>query len=250
MIVEWILRANGASEWQFSKKLKAYDQLVASGTLVSPILLAPSSALAKPFWALYRYLVPFRGTVVHAGGVVLESDGTVKVTRGANVLDLTPTQQASYLRAMCLLGKLLSTQLSPNAFLRALIESDFCELASHHKQLGLTRTTSRLALLEVEVPTSMVRMAPVAFDVDFDQLRLTMEKTYTAGISAQVYFSVTICTDVADRRLTWVLPFESIPSGTVTIAQGDPQFDGFLKIEVPSQKAAQEAVKADGRASS
>jgi hypothetical protein len=234
MVAEWLLRANGVSDWQFSKKLAAYDKLLGSGSLASPPLLAANSPVSKAFWELYRFLVPFRGTVMHSGGVLVRSDGTVSITKDSRALDFTSTQQASYMRAMCLIGKILSAQLSSNAFVKSLIESDLCELAVHHKQPGLTVTYSRLASLEVEVPPSHVRAAPVAFEVDFDQLRRTMEKTYGVGNTARIYFCATIRASSGDQHFRWGLPFEAIPSGIVTLQEGDPQYDGFLTISVVS----------------
>lgn len=38
MIAEWTLRANGISEWTFSKKLAGYDRLRAAGSLMEPSL--------------------------------------------------------------------------------------------------------------------------------------------------------------------------------------------------------------------
>src|SRR5690606_16505962 len=90
MIAEWILRANGVTDWPFSKKLAGYDKLKATGTLVQPNPFATNSSVSMAFWELYRFLVPFRGTVVHSGGVVLEPDGTISITRGADVLRFSP----------------------------------------------------------------------------------------------------------------------------------------------------------------
>lgn len=231
MIVEWILRANGHSAWPFKKKLEAYDQLVATNALVSPLQLATQTAVATAFWELYRFMVPFRGAVVHTGGVDLQSDGTVTIAKGATVLNLTARQQASYTRAMCLLGKMLSEQVETNTFFLGLVESDLEELTAYHKQPGLRRTAPRLAVLEVDVPPSMVQANPVAFEVDFDELRQVMESTYTVGNAAQVHFSATISATIGNRRFRWELPFENVPPGLVTMREGDPQFDAFLKIE-------------------
>jgi len=97
MIAEWILRANGVTDWPFSKKLAGYDKLKATGTLVQPNPFATNSSVSMAFWELYRFLVPFRGTVVHSGGVVLEPDGTISITRGADVLRFSPSDQGAYM---------------------------------------------------------------------------------------------------------------------------------------------------------
>jgi hypothetical protein len=85
MIVEWILRANGVVEWRFSKKLSAYDSLSAAGTLIHPSFFAARPLLAGAFWELYRFLVPFRGSVV-LGWREIEADGTVSIVRGNGFL--------------------------------------------------------------------------------------------------------------------------------------------------------------------
>jgi hypothetical protein len=234
MIVEWILRANGATDWRFSRKLAAYDRLVQNGTLTTPALLASSSPVSKAFWELYRFLVPYRGTVVHSGGVTLQTDGTVSISKGATTLTLTPSQQASYMRSMCVIAKILSARLSTNAFLEALIESDLSDLALHHKQLGLQPTYARLASLQVHVPPAQVRSDPLAFDVDFDQLRNTMDASFTIGTGARVFFSASILAVVGAQQFRWEVPFECIPSGSATIQHGDAQWDSFLTISATS----------------
>lgn len=230
MIAEWVLRANGVSDWQFSKKLDAYDRLLGAGHLTSPQLLPSGSPVSSAFWELYRFLVPFRGTVVHSGGVLLQSDGTVSVRKGHQVLHLTPDQQASYMRAMCLLAQILSEQLTETAFLRALIESDLSELAPHHGVSGLAASYSRLAALEVQVPASHIRSPPVAFDIDFGALRGVMARTYSVGNTAKLFLSTTLTATIGPQELTWNIPFEFVPDGVVTIQQGDPQWDRFLSI--------------------
>ena len=110
MVVEWILRANNVSVWSFSEKLAAYDKLRKSASLVEPVFLAMCPVLARALWELYRFLRPFRGAVVHSGGVILGPDGTVSITKDARTLDFTPPQQASYMRSTCLTAKILSAQ--------------------------------------------------------------------------------------------------------------------------------------------
>jgi len=99
MVAEWILRAHGVTAWPFSRKLAEYDRLLAGGALVEPDLFSGAPFLARAFWELYRFFVPFRGTVVHAGGVTLDAGGTVVVTRDATTLRLSVVREPPTTRA-------------------------------------------------------------------------------------------------------------------------------------------------------
>ncbi len=231
MIVEWILRANNVTDWPFSKKLKSYDQLRTLASLREPMFFAAHASLSRAFWELYRFLVPFRGTVVHSGGVLLQSDGTVSITKDSHTLDFTSMQQASYMRAMCLIAKILSAKLPSNSYLESLIESDLFMLQNYHNQAGLIVNKAHIARLEVEVPISQVaQRTPLAFDVDFDLLRRTMEKAYKIQNTDRLYFSVTIHVQDNNRQYLWNFPIEAIPNKLVSLQEGDPQYDRFLTI--------------------
>ncbi|MFZ5523935.1 MAG: hypothetical protein ACOY9D_07650 [Pseudomonadota bacterium] len=182
MIAEWILRANGVSDWQFTKKLEGYDRLRAAKSLVEPEFFAARVVLARAFWELYRFLNPFRGSVVHSGGVTLEPDGTISIVRDKCALRFTPTQQGSYMRAMCLISKFMGGQVHANSFLENLIEADLVELQQYHLQAGLAVRNARIAALVVHVPaTHVTTTTPLTVEIDFAQLRRTMEKTYPVG---------------------------------------------------------------------
>ncbi len=129
MIAEWILRANGVFKWRFTEKLTGYDRLREASNLVEPEFFAARAVLSRAFWELYRFLEPFRGGVLHSGGVTLESDCTVTMNaRNGSALRFTPTQQGSYMRAMCLISKVMGGQVHAGSFLENLIEADFVEL--------------------------------------------------------------------------------------------------------------------------
>ena len=232
MVAEWVLRANGTTDWPFSKKLKAYDDLRIAGTLIEPPFFAEHGHLSRAFWELYRFLVPFRGTVVHAGGVVLAQDGTVSVTKDRQTLHLSPDEQAAYMRATCLTAKILTEQVTRDTFLQELIESDLLVLQKYHGQQGLTVHEAKLGAITVHVPASRIsEHAPVVVDIDFDLLRRTMEKDRAVGPKGRVYFSASILVPNAGRLLTWELPFENVPQGVVRLREGDPVYDPFLSIE-------------------
>lgn len=231
MVVEWILRANGEHEWPFAKKLAAYVRLRGVGSLSEPDLFVNEPLLARAFWELYRFFVPFRGTVVHAGGVTLDPDGTVVVSRGATTLRLTPSEQASYMRAMCVVAKILSHQVPVDAFLVGLVESDLFGLRSYHGQTGLVVQRARLETLTVQVPPShVVSQQPLSVSIDFDHLRRTMERAFPVGVDGRLYFSVSIVVQVETREAIWRLPVEAVPNGVVSLREGDADYDRFLGV--------------------
>jgi len=233
MIAEWILRANGVNDWPFSKKLAGYDKLRAGGCLSEPSLFAHRPLLARAFWELYRFFVPFRGTVVHSGGLVLLQDGTIEVMRGTDKICLTTGEQGSYMRAMCIITKNLLGLVELDPFLETLIEGDFLQLEKYHGQKGFTVRRTRLETLTVNVlPSHIVNQHPLSVAVDFDHLRQTMERTYPVEADGRLYFSVAIVVHADTREAVWDLPVESVPSGLVTLREGDTKYDRFLRVAV------------------
>lgn len=233
MIAEWILRANGVTDWPFTRKLDGYDKLLAGGRLIEPSLFAHRPLLARAFWELYRFFVPFRGTVVHSGGLVLREDGAIVITRGTDKLCLTTVEQGSYMRAMCIITKKLLGRVNLDPFLNALIEGDFLQLEKYHGQKGFKVRNTRRATLSVNVPPShVINQPPLLVEIDFDHLRQTMERTYALGPDGRLYFSVAIVVHTDAGEAVWDLPVESVPSGLVTLREGDSRYDRFLRLVV------------------
>ena len=231
MVAEWILRANGISGWRFAEKLAGYARLQGACTLAEPPLFSQRPVLARAFWELYRFFVPFRGTVVHSGGVSLDQNGTIEVTKGLDTLCFTAPEQGSYMRAMCLISKIMSGQAKADLFLESLIEGDLLALEKYHGTKGLLIRHARLEVLTVYIPrSSLVALHPVSARVDFDSLRRRMETAYPVGADGQLYFSVTIVVDAEAREAVWEIPIESVPNGVVTLQEGDPQYDPFLRV--------------------
>ena len=195
------------------------------------MFFAKHASFSRAFWELYRFLKKYRDEVVHSRGVVLRSDGTVSITKNDETLYFTSLQQASYMRAMCLIAKILSAQLSSKPCLESLIESDLFMLQNYHKQTGLTVNGVHIAKLGVEVPISQVaQRTPLAFDVDFDLLRRTMEKACNIQSTKRLYFSVTIHVNNDNRQYVWDFPSEEIPDKLVRLQECDPSYNRFLKI--------------------
>jgi hypothetical protein len=231
MVAEWILRANGENEWAFRKKLSAYDRLRIQGLLSEPPLFSGNMLLAHAFWELYRFLVPFRGTVVHSGGVKLDVDGTVSVTKGPQTIHFSPTEQSSYMRAVCLIAKILSDQLSRNDYLERMIEGDLSELEKYHSQAGLALRHDRYEAITAHVPPSLVlEKSPLCVRVDFSQLRRTMEETHPADTGGKLFFAVRVEAVVETSRYVWQLPVEAVPDGLANLSEGDGRYDKFLQI--------------------
>lgn len=237
MVAEWILAANGVTEWRFVRKLAAYDRLNATGALLEPDLFASQPPLARAFWELYRHFEPFRGTIVHSGGVTLDSGGTlVVVSRDSTTLTLTPTDQASYMRAMCLVAKVLSNQVVTDPFLVGLVESDLLQLQKYHAQAGLVVRRARCETLTVQVsPSHVVSQQPLSVSIDFDHLRRTMETAFPVGVDGQLYFSVSIQVQAGAREAVWQLPIEAIPHGVVLLHEGSAVYDQFLNVTLTKQ---------------
>lgn len=232
MVAEWILRANGVSEWRFVRKLAEYDRLKAVGGLSWPDLFVNEPLLARAFWELYRYFEPFRGAIAHSGGLALASDGTlVVVSRDSTKLTLTPTEQASYMRAMCVIAKLLSNQVVADPFLVGLVESDLLQLQTYHAQPGLVVRRARCETLTVQVlPSHIACEQPRSVGIDFGHLRRTMERVFTVGVDGRLFFSVTIVARMGTRETVWHLPIEAVPQGSVNLREGDAAYDRFLTV--------------------
>jgi hypothetical protein len=232
MVVEWILRANGIAGWRFSEKLAGYDRLRIASALAEPSLFSQRPILARAFWELYRFLVPFRGTVVHSGGVSLDQAGTIEVTKGGgNCLRFTAAEQGSYMRATCLISRIMSGQTKTDLFLEGLIEGDLLALEKYHGTKGLLIRGARLEDLTVHIPRSnLIAHHPVSVSVDFASLRRRMEAAYPVEAGGRLYFSVTIVADTDGRQAVWEIPVESVPNGVVTLQEGDPQYDSFMRV--------------------
>ena len=232
MIAEWILRANGVSDWAFAKKTAAYDKLVVANMLREPALLVANPPIARAFSDLYKFLIPFRGSVVHSGGVLLDVAGSIVVSRGGQTLTFTADQQGSYMRSLCLIAKLLTGAIQANDFLLSRVCADLHALAPYHGHTSLPVQSTRLETLKVHVPAAhLTSVTPVAIKLDFDQLRRMMEEAFSVGPSGQLYFSAEIIAHApSGREYSWQLPLEGIPNGVTLLAEGDPRFDPYLRV--------------------
>jgi len=234
MIAEWTLRANAKNGWTFKNKLKDYDDLRSTHSLVEAPLFAKQQHLSRAFWELYRFFKDYRGTVTHSGGVVLGGDGAIEIVYEGKKISLTEAEQGSYLRGVCLIAKALIGVTHLDAYLLGLIDSDFLMLQKYHGQKGFSVKDARVECLTVEVPTSRVTSQnPLSVDIDFDELRNIMEGAFPVKANGHLYYSVTIKVNSDRGEAVWSLPIESVPSGLATLREGDSKFDGFLQLSLP-----------------
>jgi hypothetical protein len=231
MIAEWILHANGSAAWAFSRKLKDYDAARAGGGLQEPTLFAGWPELSKGFWELYRALIPFRGTLVHASGFSVKSDGTLEISKGSNNLSLSHDMQGGYIRALCLLTRHLLAGSTLVGVPAVLVENDFAALDPVHGQSGFTARRFRLEALKVLVPPQAARsMQPFDATIDFGLLKVQMDSTYPVGTGGVLLYQLTIVAKDDKRTLLWTFPPDLVPTAEITLKEGDPAFDRFLTI--------------------
>ncbi len=231
LTVEWILRANGEAPWRFSDKRDAYNDLRNRGSLMEPPLFSAWPDLSHAFWELYRVFAPYRGAVVHNGGLVMSNNGTMTVTTNRQRLSLTSEDQAAYTSAMCSIAAHLIAGQPLAGYLRTVVENDFARLAGHHRLRRFVLRPARLQWLRVRVPVSLLRNAfPFSVEIDFSMLRRAMERAYSSGSSGHLFFSASIHVEDQAREAVWDLPVEAVPKTPTVLQEGDPVFDRYLRI--------------------
>jgi hypothetical protein len=228
LIAEWILRANGSMSWRFRDKVSDYEGMARQNTLSEPIALANWPMGSRAFWALYKMLTPFRNKIVHAGGFSVVGD-TLKIIGDRGTLTLTHKDQGAYIRAVCLVADAILNDLPIEARRALIIENDLHELTHIHNIVGLSLRALRLASVEVVAPATASPDGGASAIVNFDDVRRTAERSFpTDGILA---FDLTLRAERAGRRLRWVFPPLTVPSGEKRISEGDPEFDPYLVTE-------------------
>jgi hypothetical protein len=224
-IVEWILRANGSTPWGFRNKIADYERMAGQNTLSEPMTLADWPMGARAFWALYKIMTPFRNKIIHAGSFSVEGD-TLKIIGDRSTLSLTHKDQGAYIRAICLLADALTNNSLIESRIAMIVENDLHELTHIHNIPGLCMRALRLASVEVVARAIDSSDGPVSVIVDFDAVRKTAERSFpTTGILA---FDLTLRAENARRRLKWVFPPFTVPSGEKRISEGDAAFDRYL----------------------
>jgi len=229
MIVEWILRANECTDWQFSKKISTYKKLKNAKTLTEPDLFVQSGEISEVFWGLYQSLVSFRNPISHSGGTRINADGAIEIERHESVLILTHSELGSYIRAMSIIANHYIGSISIDPHLAYLLNFDLSSLKKHHDVALPNPRTPILTKLNVEIPAeNLESITPIKTTIDFGTLRQRMLQTYSPDDSSRLFYSTYIRASTAVDRAAWLFPIQTTPFGVVTLTVGDEQFDKYL----------------------
>lgn len=229
MLVEWILRSNGCSDWSFKEKISSYRRLKNSNTLVEPDFFLRREDVSEAFWVMYKSLVKFRNTISHGGGTRVSEDGAIEIRRSGPSLVLTHDELGSYIRAMCIIANFYVGLVKIDVHLERLLNFDLSILAKHHNVAFSDFQTPRLARLNLEIPEHMLEgKNPIKATFDFDILREMMIKIYSSDDPSRLFYSTYVNVSTTGASATWVFPMESTPSGLVTLTVGDEAFDKYL----------------------
>jgi hypothetical protein len=233
MIAEWILKENpgwDSNSWKFQEKARLYDRLVAQGSLVQPSEFVTRPSVSGAFWRLYRFLTPYRNTVVHAGGISLGSDGSlyIKPARKPS-LTFSSDQLSSYIRALCILAKSLLGQIQLDSYLDVLVQNSLAKLSAFHDITTLQHKNVRLTELVILVPRDLLRSAdPLSVEIDWAKIRKMMHESLIPNGDGEVFFSAKIEIQQGRDSAQWLLPLEAVPLDKTIITVGDDRFDPYF----------------------
>lgn len=238
MIAEWVLEANGEHLWQFSKKLKKYDQLLAATNLHEPPEFTQNTKLARAFWELYRGLERPRGAIIHTGKLKTFPDGTIEMEdRNGTAHRFDLKIQAAYIRFVWMVNAILSHQLDAHDYHEAVIENDLATLNSVHGIAGFRANSIRFEAVRVCVPKDHAkRLSPYTCEVDVPNLRSRMEKTCPTGPGGKLFLSLEVVAEAEGRELVWNLPPELLPQSSLVLQEDDASLHQYLEVRMqPAQ---------------
>lgn len=236
LIVEWILKANGIKVWQFQKKITEYSKLNRDSSFIQPPLFLKKPNIANAFWSLYKNLVPLRSAIIHSGGLVLEADGTISITKHDTLAQFSTADQGAYMRAMCILTKLLTGLADSSDFLEDVVHASLYSLKSYHDEKELPIRRARLESLTIYVPPNFVKSYfPLIVEIDFRHAKEVMEESFEIKKGVHLYYSVKVvvkdrCNDDSKYFAIWEIPLEAVPVDLIILKQGDHRFDSFLRF--------------------
>lgn len=233
MIAEWILKENpgwGTNSWRFQDKVNLYDKLVTQGNLVQPSEFMMRTSVSRAFWGLYKFLTPYRNTVVHAGGISIGSDGSVHIKPERKPpLVFSSEQLSSYIRALCILAKSLLGQVRLDSYLDVLVENSLAKLSAYHGINTLQHRNVRLTKLVILVPRDFLHSAnPLSVEIDWAQMRKMMHESLIINGDGDVFFSAKVEIQQDRDSAQWLLPFEAVPLDKMIIKVGDGRFDPYF----------------------
>jgi hypothetical protein len=229
MMVEWILRANECTDWQFKKKISAYNKLKNSNTLIEPDLFVQRGEISEVFWGLYQSLVNFRNPIAHSGGTRINADGAIEIERHESVLTLTHGELGSYIRGMSIIANHYIGSISIDPHLAHLLNFDLSALKKHHNVALPNTRTPILTKLNLEIPADKLEsITPIKATIDFGMLRQRMVQTYSSDDPSRLFYSTHVRASTAVDRAAWLFPIQTTPFGVVTLTVGDEEFDKYL----------------------
>lgn len=230
MIVEWILCANGNTNWKFKQKIDFYNKLKAGGTLTEPSFFDTQANISNAFWSLYEKIEKPRGALIHTGYLKIESDGTLRVKdRDNNVTSFTAEIQAAYIRFCCVITRIFLGDISDKAYYELLINNDLVALAPLGCVSGFLPTSIRLEGLIINVPQNFAKcLDPYVVEIDFTPLIEKARETYP---NSKLIFFPCIIAEASDRTITWRLPSDRLPNGRCEFREDDPALSAFISTK-------------------
>jgi hypothetical protein len=232
MIAEWILEANGESNWRFVEKLRSYDRLRVNASLHEPPEFVSQAKVSRAFWELYRAMEPPRGAVIHTGNVTAHASGELEIQdRHGAIHRFDKAFQSAYVRACCLLAASLSGRHELNAFDRAALDNDLATLSTVHRIPGFAAKPLRFDHLRVVVPARFaMTTAPYTCEVNLAELRAWMQQSHPVGAGGELYLSMEVVAQADGRTLVWNLPPELLSADRLVLSENDAALGRYLEI--------------------
>ena len=183
--------------------------------------------MANWFWCvleLFETLVDYRNALTHGSSFALQDDN-LRITSKAGTIDLSDSEQASYIRAMCLIGDTLSGGADFDSYVRVLVESDLHVLSNVHKVTGLSVTAVRRGSVVIEADATMSSTGEETVSLDFDYIRKLAE--HRGGILA---YDLVVRVRSNLGGFAWHFPVGSVPTGSSHRGRNDPEFLKYAKF--------------------
>ncbi len=225
VLAEVVLEASGVTNARrlgFGDKRKEIHKLRASGGLSEPDVLVNHGKIRDAWWNLYFDMEPFRGAIHHTGTLLRDADGgleiiTARPKRLGDSLVLSPADQGSYVRIICLVAEGVLDYDSFDALHRRLVANDVAALERLHGVVGASEGPARLERVKLVIAEEYAQsVSPFACEIDFDEV---------ASAAGAPLIDLEVEATAGGRTLTWRIPADSYPHGRRTLLEGDPEFD-------------------------
>lgn len=232
MIVEWILKKNGVSDWRFAEKIKGYKALKAAGSFIEPDYFIARPDVSKVFWKLYESFAFYRNKIIHQGGVSSSDDGAIEIRQGERISFIKSYHQSSYASSLFIVAKCLLGHLRDDPHLDAVVRSYLATLKDFHGVNSLSTRCIRLFDVVIRARQEDLECDdPIRLVIDWDYIRQRLSNQIRDGMDGEVFFSAKVSVELGDRLATWSIPLDSIPGGNTPLIAGQPLFDKFLTFQ-------------------